>query len=73
MADTSNFADNFKTLKDLNAIPHDVSESHISQSVKEAISGFSKSELTFLADLAKKTKSHLFLHDNQNHVIAMGL
>lgn len=72
MADTSNFAANYAHLVAHDAIP-DIGHHHLSESVKEAISGLSADHLATLVDLAAKTKSHLFLHDKDNHVIAMGL
>lgn len=72
MATSDNFSRNFAHLIKNNAIP-DIGEHHLNDNVKGAISDLSMDEMDTLIGLAKKTNSHLFLHDKDNHVIAMGL
>ena len=67
-----NFEENYKYLVGNNAIP-DIGARHLNDNIKQAINDLTKSEMETLVGLAKKTNSHLFLHDKDNHVIAMGL
>lgn len=72
MAGMDNFEENFNYLVRNNAIPG-VGPHHLNDNIKQAINDLTKSEMETLVGLAKKTNSHLFLHDKDNHVIAMGL
>ena len=72
MATPDNFEENYNRLVKEDAIPP-TKEHHLSDHIKQTIADLSDDEMTTLIGLAKKTKSHLFLHDKDNHVIAMGL
>ena len=75
-AEMPRFHDNFKKLKDGEAIPADVEAMHLSATVRQAIGDLEDPTIKVLIDLAKNTGSHLFLHEKHGttgKIIAMGL
>jgi hypothetical protein len=72
MAEYPRFADNLRYLIDNGAIPK-TEPGHVGQHVMQAINDLSDDELRTLVKLAKTANAHLFIHDKENHVIAMGL
>lgn len=67
-----NFHKNFDYLIDNGAIPKTDAD-HLGHSVMQAINDLEGQELDTLVNLAKKAKAHLFVHDTDNKVVAMGL
>jgi len=72
MVDIQKFQDNLKYLIDNHAIP-ETDPDHLGDSIKQAISDFNEQDLATLVKLAQTAKAHLFVHDMNNNVIAMGL
>jgi len=72
MADYDNFSRNLEYLILNKAIPA-TDEGHIGEHVKQAISDLSQQELETLVRLATTANAHLFVHDKENKVVAMGL
>jgi hypothetical protein len=72
MANLPDFQKNFQYLIDNDAIPQ-TNPGHLGDSVKQAINDLSQSELDTLVKIAKTANAHLFVHDSNNNVIAMGL
>lgn len=72
MANFPKFLDNLKYLIDQGAIPQ-TNPGHLGDSVKQAINDLSDQDLATLVKLAKTANAHLFVHDQNNNVIAMGL
>ncbi|BCH22528.1 hypothetical protein MesoLjLc_22690 [Mesorhizobium sp. L-8-10] len=72
MANLPNFQSNLQFLIDQGAIPQ-TDPDHLGDSIKQAINDLTPSELETLVRLAKTAKAHLFVHDANNNVIAMGL
>lgn len=75
MVDYSNYpnlVDNLKKLESGGAIP-ETDIGHIGKHVCEAINALSDEEIKVLCDVAVKARGHLFVHDKNNNVVAMGL
>lgn len=72
MADYPNLEANLNYLIKNDAIP-DTDPGHIGDHIKQAINDLSESEMATLVKLAKTAGAHLFMHDKDNHIIAMGL
>jgi hypothetical protein len=68
-----NFKANFDALKAGDAIPADTDTDHIGEHVIKAIDELSDQDIKTLVRLSQTAKAHLFIHDKNNHVIAMGL
>lgn len=74
VAGYDNFDTNFEALRGATkAIPVDTRPELLPEHIKETISGLSAEQIQMLNDLADSTKSHIFLHDHNNNVVAMGL
>ena len=65
-------ADNLNYLIKKGAIPK-TRQKHLGDDVKQAINDLSKDDMATLIKLTKTANAHLFVHDKDNHVIAMGL
>jgi hypothetical protein len=72
MASYPNFLDNLQRLIDGGAIPP-TPPGLIGDHVKQAINDLTEQDLATLIKLSETAKAHLFVHDKNNHVIAMGL
>lgn len=75
MVDTSsysNFERNLKALEAGGAIPP-TDPGHVGKHVCEAIDALTDEEIKVLCNIAKKANGHLFVHDKNNNVVAMGL
>jgi len=72
MAEYPNLADNLGFLIKEGAIP-DTQPGHLGDDVKQAINDLTQQDMATLVKLSKTAKAHLFVHDKNNHVIAMGL
>jgi hypothetical protein len=74
MATYENFDDNFAALLgETKAIPPGTRPELLPEHIKAAIDGLTPEHIEMLNKLAEQTKSHIFLHDHNNNVIAMGL
>lgn len=72
MADHENLVANLRYLAEGNAIP-ETDPGHLGDHVKTAIDELTKEQMDMLIELANKAHAHLFVHDKNNHVVAMGL
>lgn len=73
MAKYPKLKENLNKLIKGGAIPKGTRTGHLGDDVKQAISDLSTEELGTLVKLSKTANAHLFMHDKDNHVIAMGL
>ena len=67
-----NFINNLKALESGGAIPP-TDPGHVGKHVCEAIDALKPEEIKVLCDIAVKAQGHLFVHDKNNNVVAMGL
>jgi len=72
MADYPNLEANLEALHNGNAIPS-TDAGRIGDHVKQAINDLTSDQIQMLINLANKAGVHLFMHDKENHIIAMGL
>lgn len=85
MATHEDFINNFNVLQDYEsgegktikrAIPLHVTPQQVPKHIQDAIGDLSDDQITTLNELAKKTGSHIFLHEHGNtkgKIIALGL
>ena len=72
MAEYENLEANLTYLEENGAIP-ETDPGHLGDHVKKAIDELGPEEMAMLVKLANAANAHLFVHDKNNHVVAMGL